>query len=107
MWQALTTVSVCFNVNEPKLDLSGLTAAIADFWLNNPAVQAPSRRLKLGFGAVLSASFAPTASPEADIHRLRLSFGGRPDNGWPDDDGLLSVGFPFSTPRQSKTRWMK
>uniref|UniRef100_A0A7S0F1E8 Uncharacterized protein n=1 Tax=Phaeocystis antarctica TaxID=33657 RepID=A0A7S0F1E8_9EUKA len=37
---ALTTVSVCFNVNEPELDLSGLGDAIKDFWLNNPAVKA-------------------------------------------------------------------
>ena len=49
MWQALTTVSVCFNVNEPELDFSGLGDAIKDFWLNNPAVKAPSRRSKLGF----------------------------------------------------------
>ena len=71
MWQAKTTVSVCFNVNEPKLDLSGLTAAIADFWLNNPAVQAPSRRLKLGFGAVLSASFDPTRPPQRPVEFRR------------------------------------
>ena len=64
MWQALTTVSVCFNVNEPELDLSGLGDAIKDFWLNNPAVKAPSRRLKLGFGAVLSASFDPAMPPQ-------------------------------------------
>ena len=36
-------------VNEPELDLSGLGDAIKDFSLNNPAVKAPSRRLKLGF----------------------------------------------------------
>ena len=64
MWQALTTVSVCFNVNEPELDLSGLGDAIKEFWLNNPAVKAPSRRLKLGFGAVLSASFDPARLPQ-------------------------------------------
>ena len=69
MWQALTTVSVCFNVNEPELDLSGLSDAIKDFWLNNPAVKAPSRRSKMGFGAVLSASFDPATNlpPEAVV----------------------------------------
>eukprot|EP00964_Phaeocystis_antarctica_P006332 scaffold3441_cov64-Phaeocystis_antarctica.AAC.1 len=71
MWQALTTVSVCFNVNEPELDLSGLGDAIKDFWLNNPAVKAPSRRLKLGFGAVLSASFDPTRPPQRPVEFRR------------------------------------
>ena len=51
-------------VNEPELDLSGLGDAIKDFSLNNPAVKAPSRRLKLGFGAVLSASFDPARLPQ-------------------------------------------
>ena len=50
MWQALTTVSVCFNVNDPKLDLTGLQSAIKDFWLNNPAVQDPPAGLNWDLG---------------------------------------------------------
>ena len=39
MWQALTSLSVCFNMYDFELDATGLTDAIADFWLNNPAVK--------------------------------------------------------------------
>ena len=40
MWQALTSLSVCFNMYDFGLDATGLRDAIADFWLNNPAVKA-------------------------------------------------------------------
>ena len=40
MWQALTSFSVCFNMYDFGLDATGLRDAIADFWLNNPAVKA-------------------------------------------------------------------
>ena len=40
MWQALTSLSVCFNMHDFGLDATGLRDAIADFWLNNPAVKA-------------------------------------------------------------------
>ena len=39
MWQALTSFSVCFNMHDFGLDATGLRDAIADFWLNNPAVK--------------------------------------------------------------------
>ena len=39
IWQALTSLSVCFNMSDFGLDPNGLTDAIADFWLNNPAVK--------------------------------------------------------------------
>ena len=39
IWQALTSLSVCFNMYDFGLDPNGLTDAIADFWLNNPAVK--------------------------------------------------------------------
>lgn len=105
MWQALTTVSVCFNVNEPELDLSGLSDAIKDFWLNNPAVKAPSRRSKMGFGAVLSASFDPATNlPQRPAF---IVFGLVSAAGLITIGPMLFVGFPFSNPRQSRTRWMK
>ena len=40
MWQALTTLSVCFKMSEVGIDATGLSDAIADFWINNPAVKA-------------------------------------------------------------------
>ena len=40
MWQALTTLSVCFKMSEVGIDATGFSDAIADFWINNPAVKA-------------------------------------------------------------------
>ena len=40
MWQALTTLSVCFKMSDVGIDASGLVDAIVDFWENNPAVKA-------------------------------------------------------------------
>ena len=39
MWQAETTLSVCFNMYDFELDATGLEDAITDFWENNPAVK--------------------------------------------------------------------
>ena len=39
MWQALTSLSVCFNMYDFGLDATGLSDAITDFWENNPAVK--------------------------------------------------------------------
>eukprot|EP00964_Phaeocystis_antarctica_P016184 scaffold8941_cov44-Phaeocystis_antarctica.AAC.1 len=39
MWQALTSLSVCFNMYDFGLDATGLRDAITDFWENNPAVK--------------------------------------------------------------------
>ena len=43
MWQAETTLSVCFNMYDFELDATGLEDAITDFWENNPAVKAVQR----------------------------------------------------------------
>ena len=40
MWQALTTLSVCFKMSDVGIDATGLGDTIADFWDNNPAVKA-------------------------------------------------------------------
>ena len=40
MWQALTTLSVCFKISDVGVDASGVGDTIADFWKNNPAVTA-------------------------------------------------------------------
>ena len=59
MWQAETSLSVCFNMYDFGLDATGLEDAITDFWNNNPAVKAiqpvqkwparPLQRLALSF----------------------------------------------------------
>ena len=43
MWQALTKLSVCFNMYDFRLNATGLTDAIADFWINSPVFEATSR----------------------------------------------------------------
>ena len=46
MWQALTSMSVCFKIGDVALDTSGLRDAMVDFFLNNPVTKAPSSRFK-------------------------------------------------------------
>ena len=46
MPQATTPLSVCFTMDDFKLDPTGLTDAIRAFWENNPAVQAVKDAVK-------------------------------------------------------------
>ena len=41
MWQARTSMSVCFKISDVALDTNGLRDAMVDFFLNNPVTKAP------------------------------------------------------------------
>jgi hypothetical protein len=94
MCQALTTLSVCFKTSDVKIDATGLSDAINDFWENNPAVKAVQlaqsghARPPQGLSSTISGCVQDAIAYDPAF-----------------DDGFCLC--PFSTPRQSKMRWIK
>jgi len=84
MWQALTSLSVCFNMYDFGLDATGLTDAIADFWLNNPAVK--------DVQPVQSVARQGSSAARWCYHPRLSSGAGRPV---PDNSRLLMMIFRF------------
>ena len=75
MWQARTSMSVCFKIYDVALDTNGLRDAMVDFFLNNPVTQAPSSRFKSrGLPAIEASPLEASplkASLETRLHHLQ------------------------------------